>query len=650
MVYKRHPILALAMILGVIGSLWALADRYRIETKNHNVQLVVDYQEVLDLAGASRHSVSNTLEQLKTVGVTSVAIQEQTVTDLVATGAMKISETDTGTKLECRDLDTFNRLKNSALVANIHYPVTSSSSAPIEVHIDANPGYVLAQPISLAEDAFGTVQHSGLSIIVRMMNHPGIHPEFVEATIANYRQNGIGIVMFSGDAVLGFRSGINDVANMFKNHGMAFGSIEFVKQKGDLRFAGAMLPNVIKVHSITAAEMSTLDRQSAVDRMVKAARERDVRLLYIRLFDLNGVEPLEQNLDYISAIDGGLRSNGLAINPAQPFDALNPPAFALSMVAVGIAAGITLLTLSLWNFSRAGTTVLFAISLLFCVVLALAPVVLAWKLLSLIAAIVFPILAVLSAIAESPESADSRPLPSKIGRAICRYITVIMIALAGGLSIASLLGRVEFMLRIDQFAGVKIAHLLPVLAITLLLAAGIAWEADTWKHQLTKARDRLSAFALHPVLIWQAVLAFVLMAMLWIVLVRSGNEAGAVVSGMELKFRSFLDAFLPIRPRTKEFLIGHPALFLAIAAAFGGRRNLAGLLLIIGTIGEVSLVNTFCHIHTPIALSLMRVVVGAVLGLAIGIVILYLSSFIARYGRKLLTDEDAQRTEVRVRQ
>ena len=35
--------------------------------------------------------------------------------------------------------------------------------------------------------------------------------------------------------------------------------------------------------------------------------------------------------------------------------------------------------------------------------------------------------------------------------------------------------------------------------------------------------------------------------------------------------RALLDKYLLVRPRTKEFLLGHPALFFALAAAASGR-------------------------------------------------------------------------------
>ncbi len=117
-------------------------------------------------------------------------------------------------------------------------------------------------------------------------------------------------------------------------------------------------------------------------------------------------------------------------------------------------------------------------------------------------------------------------------------------------------------------------------------------------------------------------------------------------------------------PRTKEFLIGHPAFILAVYLAVrGGVVNQRGAgatsatagkdsadgrqdgqragssaqhgaaadlrrrwlfwvawpLLLAGVIGQLSMVNTFAHIHTPLAVSALRTALGLVFGSLIGI-------------------------------
>jgi len=105
---------------------------------------------------------------------------------------------------------------------------------------------------------------------------------------------------------------------------------------------------------------------------------------------------------------------------------------------------------------------------------------------------------------------------------------------------------------------------------------------------------------------------------LGLLVLRSGNESGVGVSGLELHFRAVLDRVFGVRPRTKEVLIGHPLLVLAFARAMAGKRGGLWALLALGTVGQVSMVNTFSHLHTPILVSVARTLHGLWVGALLG--------------------------------
>ncbi len=127
-----------------------------------------------------------------------------------------------------------------------------------------------------------------------------------------------------------------------------------------------------------------------------------------------------------------------------------------------------------------------------------------------------------------------------------------------------------------------------------------------------------------PVLFRYAIVGMGALVMLMMVVLRSGNEAGVGVSPLELKFRATLDQVLYVRPRTKEILLGYPALWAAIWLARRGERNWSRVLFVAGVVGLVSAVNTFCHIHTPLAVSLVRVVNGAWVGAIAGVALVWI--------------------------
>jgi len=114
-------------------------------------------------------------------------------------------------------------------------------------------------------------------------------------------------------------------------------------------------------------------------------------------------------------------------------------------------------------------------------------------------------------------------------------------------------------------------------------------------------------------------------------LARSGNFV-LTVPVFEVYFRNFLEALFFIRPRTKEFIIGYPFLYLAAVALLRGRPGWLWILAALGVIAPVSILNTFSHIHTPLVISMVRTVNGLVLGVAIGLVLVFIADHFIKKG------------------
>lgn len=626
MVFRRNRLLTLFLILGVVGAVWILLGRYRVEMRNRAVEIAVDYPEVAKLAGTADLTVPETLRQLKTAGVTSVSVQERTVADLVALGTIDVlgkRGSRSGTYLGRVTPSILEALRAAGLQLDSQ---VVSSDGTMTVKVKAEPEFVLAQPVGLSDEAINAAKEANVRVIARMVNRPGCRQGSIDRTLSQIKREGITTVIFAADEVMGFRGGIEEVAKALKDDGLVYGSIEFAKQKGDMNLSQKMLPEVVRVHSITAAEMGTLDKPTAIDRFAKAAKERNIRLAYVRMFDFGDSNPLKTNLDYISAITGHLRAEGMGIGPAKPFKEAPISQPALLLIALGAAAGVALLVLSVVKLSPGITWAGYIVTVLVFAGLIASGILLGLKLVALIVSIVFPTLAVLVAVNGTPDQPRDARLRSYGFQALGRFIGAVVISGCGGFMLAALLSRIQFMLHIEQFAGVKFAHFLPILLVGSALAVGIGWGPALWREQKERVVSNLKRLGSEPVLFWQVGISIVLLVMLAVVLMRSGNEPGVGVSSLELKFRAILDKVLIVRPRTKEFLVGHPAMILGIAAALGGRRGWAALLLVIGTIGEVSLVNTFCHIHTPIEITVLRVTIGAVIGAIIGMALLWIFS------------------------
>ncbi|GAH43652.1 unnamed protein product, partial [marine sediment metagenome] len=111
------------------------------------------------------------------------------------------------------------------------------------------------------------------------------------------------------------------------------------------------------------------------------------------------------------------------------------------------------------------------------------------------------------------------------------------------------------------------------------------------------------------------------------------------VLDIEEKIRIFLEKTLIARPRNKEFLIGYPALLLAMSMNFLKIKEFKIPIIIIGTIGPVTLINTFCHIHTPFLFSILRTFNGVWLGLALGLIAVTIFYCLVKIFRKRINYE-----------
>jgi hypothetical protein len=162
------------------------------------------------------------------------------------------------------------------------------------------------------------------------------------------------------------------------------------------------------------------------------------------------------------------------------------------------------------------------------------------------------------------------------------------------------------------FFGVKIAQLLPVLLVALFV-----WRTDRPARSWRATLRELWAWSAHPLLLRYAIGVTVAGVAAVILLARSGNF-GLPVLSIEERLRTLLEDLLVARPRTKEYLIGHPALVLAGVAVAAGWRAWVVPFAAVAAVGQGGIVNSFSHIHTPLLYAAWRTVNALWLGALIG--------------------------------
>lgn len=390
----------------------------------------------------------------------------------------------------------------------------------------------------------------------------------------------------------------NALAEVMKRKGITFSQTEFVKQVGSAGFAKAMYPMVIPLHSLTRDEVisRSISRLQIAERFVRAVHERSVRLIMVRPYDLNMGGRLEVFIEDLASTSGSIKARGYEFGWPSHFGTWP------NSMAGALACGITLIFCGWFYLVRLNAGEDERVSIKVLSFLILASVLISagiWKV-PLLARICGGLCGALAASEAALSALESYKKP------LLGAIKGLFIVAAGGLAIAAFYGTTMAALRLTPFSGVKLTLLLPPLLVLV--------------HDLRRRvhPESLREIINRPAIWGELFLIGIMMIAMLIMALRSDNVSNVPV--WEVTFREFMERTLLVRPRTKEFLIGYPALvFYWYVVRKGWIPGYREAVRIVSVLAFSSAVNTFCHFHTLLYLSVIRTINGWWLGMLIGL-------------------------------
>ena len=630
---KPNFLLFFLIGLGLLGGLVSAGHRWQAEARNRRVELVVDYGDAQALANTTRRQVDDVLQQFKASGITTVAITEDTLGTLNAAGVVTYQRDGDETVLTFAPGFPGERPRVIQMLAHKAPGLVVTPEGADGLRIGSPWPQFSTLPIGLDSDAVETVQQNGLLVAPRLVNFTGATADSITWEMAQTKRQcsdaqGIGPVIFAGSSVLGNRGLIKATADEMEKDGLTYGSVELGKTFGDEDLSRMAADHTVRVHSIGTDEMGAMDEPTAVERFVRAAKERNIRVCYVRLFTFGltkDADVIHANTEFVGQIVKGMRLARLTVaGPARPYAADPTPGLVLRvLMALGVLGGTLLLLRVFTGIGGRAFTFALVLGLALAVGLAVpghTPK--GREALALLSACVFPTLGLcFVALPRPARDGHGGGSGAVLGRAFGTYARMTGVTVIGILLVIGLLSGRLFLIKVDEFLGVKLVLVTPVLLVALYYTLGLAALGPQagWAERRGAVEDCLRTVAARPLLVGQVALGLVALVALAFLVARSGNDPGVGVSGSELAMRSLLDKYLYVRPRTKEFLLGHPALLLALATTASGRfLNWTLPLLIVGAIGQSSLMDTFCHLHTPLFISGLHGLIGWVLGAIVG--------------------------------
>lgn len=641
------------VIIAIVASVPVIVQRVQTESSADQVEVVFNYRGLLDVSayqGNPQAYLDEQLDRLKEAGVNTMAMFESTLDELSkarrimvfnAADAAKMSQT-----LVTPDKNyTYVAFTNEENAAQLR-PMIEESFRKLDVSVapwnfGEYSGLMLGmsmdesvmKPMALDPFAFAMLREKGFNILPRLSDNIAYDQEEMDEMLAFYAENGVKRILFDGEAVKGYKenaklNSLQGFADLLNKHGIGIAAIENLKspQKGLNQLAYLLDYNVVRLHSLQDTEASQ-DPKVLADRFVLATKDRNIRMLYLNASPNRDAakasitSPINNLMDSLTGSEGAIQriqNNGFEIGQAKAF-VIHDASWQKVLKAIVVLGGVAMCALLVSYFILPLTLIAFVLGLVGSAGLYVLNSALMEQALALGVAISAPTVATLLAIRKVKDLRQSLPEISagrRLTHTLVLYIKTSVISLAAVPFVIALLNNITYSLVLNQFRGVSLLHLAPILLIAIYV----------FLYQGTSIWQELRNWLKMPITLLWVVIAAVLGVVALYYLSRTGN-AGTLLPG-EAAFRSFLENTFGVRPRNKEFLLAHPLFLVGIFAAF--RYRWAMYAMIIAVMGQLSMVDTFAHIHTPAVLSLIRGVLGLGLGLIFGLIAIVVWHIIER--------------------
>ena len=584
---------------------YGLLPRLRLEASNNNVSIMADYREVSTLAKNSGLSVDDAIAILIRNGLTGMMVSELTGDNIehgVGQGEIKtIRDPERGTEGTIISINPYSPYKeqlNKWLRMRFALPedTTGAIILPMPTNMLRNSGIIPDI------DGLEAATKAGLHIFYRPAPSPGHLSE--RASIMLREVNSVYPVSLyspSGEYVSGYPD-VSKMAQVAHDLHIPVAAIEFSRQVGEAQLNAQASPFLMPLHSVTNEEMTArrISRSALRDRLIRAAVERSVRLLLLRTAPPNTSNFLFQDFaEEVRLLGEGLKSHGFTLAWPEPvFYGANLhtsifTAWALSAVLVFCLLSY-LVRMGMKEYVTAGiiANVILALGIYFVPSVA-----------RLAGAFTAPLIAVEASLLAMDTDKSRNVIVSFVFAVVC------------GLGLASYFSVTRYMLRLATFSGVKLTLILPPAMVLL--------------HDLKRRihPESLIDILSRPPLWGELVLIGTLLVGVGLIIFRSGNVA--FIPGFEAYIRNTLERLLILRPRTREVFVGYPSIlllsYLVRNKLFAHYREIfrVGVAL-----GFSSVVNSFCHFHTPLTLILLREFNGLWTGLIVGLIAVVLVKFV----------------------
>jgi hypothetical protein len=647
---RRFALFVLA--IGLLASLYVAVKRQHQEAAARNVEIVMDDGDFYSAAAGNGIDQNDFLTKLRKAGLTSLGVSEELgaavgsegnaaqylgsallaqarigplsdplFAQLARTGGLRADTT----YVEAYDTTTARRY---ATQIPLHFAPSQirilRTTLPEVWAVRTGADTFAAEGFGLPDDRVALAQRNHLLLVPRLQNDEDFTPAqirgVVQAAVAG-RKARTAIFFGVRNEVLGYPDQTETAAAALSHAHLNYGSVESYDPKqiqlGNTELAREMPERIVRVITIAKPEQDKLRPDEIIARYLLGVNERNIHVVYLRpyLHAWNGRSIEATNVEIVQRIAAGIRADQKRIASASAFTRFAGSPYVIPAASLAVAGALLLLLglLGIHGWPLCVAIVVGDLLLVFASQFAHHALIVR-QALAFIAGITYPALGILAvAWAFRGDPAPLERNANVYSRGLIALLLAVAVTLAGALTIVGLLSLTLTMTEIEQFLGVKYVLVLPA-----LIAFALYFGTDRFGAKLDPR-----TFLDEPLRLAQAIGVLALGVGGLLLLERSGNQSDIAPSTFELALRAHLTTILQVRPRFKEFVVAWPALMLVPALIPVDRRRWGWLFVLAAGMGLGDLIDTFSHLHTPLLVSLERVVNGGVLGILIGLALIF---------------------------
>lgn len=287
---KQNTILLIIIAVGIVAAFSVIGARFMVESNNKTYDIVLDYNEIEEMASQSEHDVAWWLKEFKQMGITKVGLSEESLETLVANENVPVSATvmDKVMKeanweknydpafiagleekgfdkhdllVEATSKESFDFIKNAivdrfqsekyyykeaenggcivldgtakdSLYSEKYKYMTSLKKGFVEKDEIAS-SKIMYLNLGLMESKVEFIKQAGMEIVPRTASYEGWNDtKYAEAVLKSYEKYGIKpeYMIVGGECVIGYDDGIDTAKRYINENGVTIGLIENTTQ------------------------------------------------------------------------------------------------------------------------------------------------------------------------------------------------------------------------------------------------------------------------------------------------------------------------------------------------------------------------------------------------------------------------------------